>query len=459
MNNRLENTTDTNAHSELNSHVKKKRGRPRKYPIVDSTNKVKKKRGRPKGTKNKKVDIKSTVRTRGRPKKIDTFKKIYSMNNIINNIESNNIIVHLPIKSEDIKKTTQLFKYNPTMSIPNACNEDSLNFFSIISDTEIKDNTQDNTQDSTTIDTTETNHKKSTGTESQSELQSKENNSLDTNVYDSGDNNGYQMNQQTNIDKDNYYSDYNYNLIHKNNWYKEYKNIKTANYIKDLIKFKEIRDKNRQMYCKTQHKCSENILKDFNTATWPTETPIYCWWCCHPFNSIPCSIPEKIIDDTFIVYGIFCSPECGAAYLFNDCNHSDSQDIWTKYSLLNLLYKDMYNDKQIEQAYSRQVLKIFGGPLSITEFRNTTNKSLYQVNMPKLKSIIPTIGQSNIHPSYSSNNYKINSDSTHTTEQLSDKTIQQINQNKDTLVLKRSKPFRKYNNTLEKCMNLTLNAK
>ena len=42
MNNRLENTTDTNAHSELNSHVKKKRGRPRKYPIVDSTNKVKK---------------------------------------------------------------------------------------------------------------------------------------------------------------------------------------------------------------------------------------------------------------------------------------------------------------------------------------------------------------------------------------------------------------------------------
>ena len=33
--------------------IKKKRGRPRKYPIDHNKNKVKKKRGRPKGTKNK----------------------------------------------------------------------------------------------------------------------------------------------------------------------------------------------------------------------------------------------------------------------------------------------------------------------------------------------------------------------------------------------------------------------
>ena len=43
MNNRLENTTDTNAHSELNSHVKKKKGRQRKKKKKESTKKEKKK--------------------------------------------------------------------------------------------------------------------------------------------------------------------------------------------------------------------------------------------------------------------------------------------------------------------------------------------------------------------------------------------------------------------------------
>ena len=203
------------------------------------------------------------------------------------------------------------------------------------------------------------------------------------------------------------------------------------------------------------------MLKDFNTSTWPKETSIYCWWCCHPFNCVPCSIPEKLVDDTFIVYGIFCSPECCAAYLFNDNNHSSSQDIWTKYSLLNLLYKDIYKGKKIEQAYSREVLKIFGGPLSITEFRNTTNKSLYNIDMPKIKSIIPTISQSNIHSSYSSDNYKINSDNNNTDliQNKGNYVKEENNNDNNNLVLKRSKPFRKYNNTLEKCMNLKLNTK
>ena len=261
-------------------------------------------------------------------------------------------------------------------------------------------------------------------------------------------------------EQESYYSNYNYNLIHKNNWYKNSSKVKTTNYIKDLIKYKELRDKNIHTFCKNQHNCSKYMLKDFTTNIWPTETHIHCWWCCHPFNSIPCSIPEKIVDDTFIVYGIFCSPECSAAYLFNDHSYSTRVDIWTKYSLLNLLYKDIYKGKQIEQAYSRELLKIFGGPLSI----NTTNKSLYTLHMPSLKSIIPIIRQSSLHTSYSSNTHVINTNSIHNNDTYNYSSVdigeeQQPNIKEDTLVLKRSKPFRKYTNTLEKCMNLKLNTK
>ena len=100
MNSNLENNSNTDLNTDttsiiqaspdvdvtINVPVKKKRGRPRKYPIVDTTNKVKKKRGRPKGKKNKKTEKNSTVRTRGRPKKMDSVNKVYSMNNRLQKI-------------------------------------------------------------------------------------------------------------------------------------------------------------------------------------------------------------------------------------------------------------------------------------------------------------------------------------------------------------------------------------
>ena len=123
MNTNIENTPEL--------LIKKKRGRPRKYPKEDTTNKVKKKRGRPKGIKNKKKTTKATTRTRGRPKNIDTVDKIYNSTKKTKKIESQNVIIHLPIKAEDIQKKKQnLFNYNPTLSIPKAFNEDEFASFS-----------------------------------------------------------------------------------------------------------------------------------------------------------------------------------------------------------------------------------------------------------------------------------------------------------------------------------------
>ena len=365
----------------------------------------------------------------------------------------------MPIKTEDIHSIRKnIFNYDPKLTIPKPWNEDKFISYSNI-------NTNSPKTPSSTLSQTIDNEKNiiTTKLDDLEHLQDQEtvNTPTTMNTYDVLGAPNAQDTISDQLDKEHYYSNYNYNIIHKNNWYKHNTFSKTSNYIKDLLEYKKKRDKNIYKFCNQQNHCSEQLLKEFDTDTWPTETSIYCWWCCHPFNSVPCSIPEKCIDNTFIVYGNFCCPECCAAYLFNDKNYSNSVSIWSKYTLLNLLYKDMYKNNKIEQAYSRELLKIFGGPLSINEFRNTTHRLSYKVAMPNMKSIKMTVEQANVQKSYSSDKYIINKNDLYTTN-LTNTNLEQSYNNalspKD-LILKRSKPFRKYKNTLEKCMNLKLNSK
>ena len=73
----------------------------------------------------------------------------------------------------------------------------------------------------------------------------------------------------------------------------------------------------------------------------------------------------KQIEDTYYMYGNFCSPECAAAYIFDDKKFVN--DCWDKYSMLNYLYSD---GTPIKIAPPKLCLKSFGGRLNIEEFRN-----------------------------------------------------------------------------------------
>ena len=186
-------------------------------------------------------------------------------------------------------------------------------------------------------------------------------------------------------------------------------------------------------------------LKETNRgSTWPTSTSIYCWWCCHSFNGSPCSLPHEYKNNIFYVYGIFCSPECSAAYNFDNSSNSE---IWERYSLLNLLYRNVYNDKnlKIKLAASRQTLKIFGGSNSINDFRanNSNYEKTFKIIPKNMVSIIPQQEYNFIERGYTS---KINKNYSQQDKQSVD----------NELILKRSKPFRTSSNPLEKCMNLSL---
>jgi hypothetical protein len=193
------------------------------------------------------------------------------------------------------------------------------------------------------------------------------------------------------------------------------------------------------------------VMEDANKSKiWPASVNVHCWWCCHPFEGQPCSIPYEFKDNKYNVYGVFCSPECAAAYNFTD-THGIS-DMWERYSLLNMLYRNAFDNKtyKIKLAPPRQSLNIFGGNLDIDEFRNnfTNNTHSYKIVMPPMVSIIPVQELSAIERCFTS---KQDKNIIKDTDTLS---LDTISQQSSGLRLKRNKPFLAAKNTLEKCMNL-----
>jgi hypothetical protein len=192
-----------------------------------------------------------------------------------------------------------------------------------------------------------------------------------------------------------------------------------------------------------------NILYEFinanNDKVWPEKTNIHCWWCCHQFDNTPCSLPQYYKKDKFYVKGIYCSFNCAASYNFN--NNDD--DMFEKYSLLNLMYKKLYDRNFIKISLSppRETLKMFGGYLSIEEFRENSleNNKLFNVICPPLISIIPKIEETVNHNKFSSHTLLGN-----VNESILSKT-------QNSLKLKRNKPILNPNNTLQTFMDLKIN--
>ena len=191
----------------------------------------------------------------------------------------------------------------------------------------------------------------------------------------------------------------------------------------------------------------KNIMYEFihsnSEKIWPESTNIHCYWCCHPFGNTPTCLPEYFKKGKFYVSGCFCSFNCAASYNFS----KNDEDIWERYSLLNLMYKKMYNQNfiRIPLAPPREVLKNFGGYLSIDEFRENLMKmdKLFNVVKPPLVAIIPKIEENIL----SVKNQKAG-------PPVINQTI--LNKTQSQLKLKRSKPVTNPNNTLQSFMDLKI---
>jgi hypothetical protein len=121
-----------------------------------------------------------------------------------------------------------------------------------------------------------------------------------------------------------------------------------------------------------------------------------CFWDTCEFDNPPIYIPKHFINGTYHVYGCFCSPECGVAYLMNE--NIDSSTKFERYHLFNHIYTKIYDyKKNIKPAPNPYyMLDKFYGNLSIQEYRSLLrNERLFLIVDKPLTRILPELHEDN----------------------------------------------------------------
>ena len=166
-----------------------------------------------------------------------------------------------------------------------------------------------------------------------------------------------------------------------------------------------------------------------------------CWWCCHSIEGAPLQMPYSYdnLRDSFATAGYFCSWSCVKAYAID--NHGTGEISGN----IGLLRKKMFGTKiseTIKKAPRRQQLQMFGGDMTIEEFRENCTKNDIVQNRNEVKtSEIPT----RVVPIIS-NNKKLDE-------------IKNASGSNDTLRLKRQKPLKREENNLVSTLGLKVTVK
>jgi hypothetical protein len=120
-----------------------------------------------------------------------------------------------------------------------------------------------------------------------------------------------------------------------------------------------------------------------------------CFWCTYDFDNLPVYIPKFITNDTYNVYGNFCSLECACGYLFSQ--EIDTSNKFERYYLLNNMYKNEITCDNIKPAPNPfYTLDRFNGNLSIEEYRSISklDNSILVIDKP-ISKISPEIFNEN----------------------------------------------------------------
>ena len=191
-----------------------------------------------------------------------------------------------------------------------------------------------------------------------------------------------------------------------------------------------------------------DLLVEFATASatkqLPTSTNVACFWCAHTFTTQPCIIPSCERHGVYKAYGNFCCPECSIAYLLQE--HIDPHVRWERMALLYRIYDNEVKGR-IYPSPPREVLQLFGGPLTIESYRATIagHKVRVDLHIPPIVSIIGSIDTKPIdfYDTSIKNNIVL-------------LPYDKMQKAEEGLRLKRSKPLKDKESTLDACMNIQI---
>jgi hypothetical protein len=180
------------------------------------------------------------------------------------------------------------------------------------------------------------------------------------------------------------------------------------------------------------------IIAKINLQTeYPANTA--CFWCCHPFSwkSIVLPTHYDVYINMYSAEGNYCSPECALSDCYRNGSLTDSQK-WLRHSLLRSLYSP---DKDINCAPDKRCLRMFGGTLSIEQYRRYVKEGgvPLQTVLPPIRLYMPSI------------NTQASARDIKSYVTLSNETVDKASHQ---LRLKRTKPVHASQSTLDKCMGL-----
>lgn len=194
---------------------------------------------------------------------------------------------------------------------------------------------------------------------------------------------------------------------------------KTSNCKKELIDSNDVSAKKQlnSVWKKLQNlQKSLHINKDIKKKS-------DCFWCTFSFDNSPIYIPKNKVNDSYNVYGCFCSPECAVSFLMNE--NIDQSVKFERYSLINYIYGKIYDySKNIKPAPDPYyLLDKYYGNLTIQEYRKLLSKDrLIMVVDKPLTRIMPEIHEDNNEYNIDINtNSNSNSTSSNNTYRLSRK--------------------------------------
>jgi len=189
-----------------------------------------------------------------------------------------------------------------------------------------------------------------------------------------------------------------------------------------------------------QYEKSEEI------KTIPDRVDVACFWCCHSFDNKPIILPIRDQGDYIQVSGNYCSPECAMAHLFD--MHQDSYARWEQLSLLNRLYGQAVGGP-IKPAPPKHILKLFGGPMSIEAYRGLVRQGTLRVDthLPPMVSLLATMDTKPI------DFYDVS-----LTKNVMETVKERLAKAEEVLKLKRTKPLKAWESTLDACINLKVRS-
>ena len=194
---------------------------------------------------------------------------------------------------------------------------------------------------------------------------------------------------------------------------------------------------------------SHELLVSFGTSrqtqSIPERTDVCCFWCSHPFEGRPCVLPQACADGVWKVYGNFCTPSCGLSYLLNQT--MDTHIRWERIALLNRLYSSSIGGG-IYPAPSRETLTAFGGTFSISEYREIIEgrRVRVDIHVPPMVSILASMDTKPI------DFYETSIKNTFISGAVADRFARA----EEGLKLRRTKPLKDRESTLDSCLNISI---